>query len=202
VGQIWAGKRWGASFWPRIGQEVIVAFQEGDPDQPIIIGSVYNAEQMPPYLGNGPDSKHPNDNKLSGIKTNSTKGGEGFNEIRFDDTKDKEQVFIHAERNMDVRIGASQRTSMGGDCHSTVGGTSNEDVGKDFYLKAGMKMVIEAGIELTIKSLGGFIKIDSTGITIQGTMVRINSGGAPGIIPEPPAGADDAKSGSKSAPNR
>ncbi|TMQ32333.1 MAG: type VI secretion system tip protein VgrG, partial [Planctomycetota bacterium] len=58
VAQVWAGKRWGASFWPRIGQEVIVAFQEGDPDQPIIVGSVYNADQMPPYLGKGLDSKH------------------------------------------------------------------------------------------------------------------------------------------------
>ena len=64
VGQLWAGKRWGASFWPRIGQEVIVAFLEGNPDAPIIVGSVYNAEQMPPYLGDGLDSKHPKDNKV------------------------------------------------------------------------------------------------------------------------------------------
>src|SRR5467141_2286578 len=53
VGQLWAGRRWGASFWPRVGQEVIVTFLEGDPDQPIIVGSVYNADQMPPYLGDG-----------------------------------------------------------------------------------------------------------------------------------------------------
>jgi len=188
VSQNWAGKRWGAMFIPRIGQEVIVDFLEGDPDQPIITGRVYNADEMPPY-------ELPKEQTKSTLKSNSSKGGGGFNEIRFEDAKGKEQIFIHAERDMDVRIGASQRTSIGGDRHSTVGGTSNEDVGKDFYLKAGMKMVIEAGIELTIKSLGGFIKIDSTGITIQGTMVRINSGGAPGIIPEPPVAADDAKPG-------
>ena len=64
VAQPVAGRRWGASFWPRIGQEVIVDFLEGDPDQPIIVGSVYNADQMPPYLGDGPDSKHKNDNKV------------------------------------------------------------------------------------------------------------------------------------------
>jgi type VI secretion system secreted protein VgrG len=104
VAQVIAGKRWGASFWPRVGQEVIVAFQEGDPDQPIIIGSVYNSDQMPPYLGDGLDSKHPKDNKISGIKTNTTLGGEGFNEWRFDDTKGKEQIFFHAERNMDTRV--------------------------------------------------------------------------------------------------
>src|SRR5262249_13014228 len=99
VAQAWAGRRWGTSFWPRIGQEVIVDFLEGDPDQPIIVGSVYNADQMPPYLGKGPDPKHPNDNKLTGVKSNTTLGGVGFNEFRFDDTKDKQQVFIHAERN-------------------------------------------------------------------------------------------------------
>jgi len=84
VGQIWAGKRWGASFWPRVGQEVIVAFEEGDPDQPVIVGSVYNADQMPPYLGDGPDPRHKKDNKVSGIKSNTTPGGQGYNEIRFD----------------------------------------------------------------------------------------------------------------------
>src|SRR5262249_53687904 len=72
VAQAWAGKRWGASFWPRVGQEVVVSFLEGDPDRPLIVGSVYNAEQMPPYLGNGPDPKHPDDKKLSGIKACST----------------------------------------------------------------------------------------------------------------------------------
>src|SRR5262249_18837660 len=80
VAQPAAGKRWGASFWPRIGQEVVVAFLEGDPEQPLITGSVYNAEQMPPYLGDGPDAKHKNDNKVSGFKTNTTLGGQGFNE--------------------------------------------------------------------------------------------------------------------------
>src|SRR5262249_10466848 len=108
VAQPWAGKRWGAFFWPRIGQEVVVAFLEGDPDQPIIVGSVYNARQMPPYLGDAknpsPDPKHKNDPNLSGIKTNTTLGGQGFNELRFDDTKDKQQVFIHAERDIDTRV--------------------------------------------------------------------------------------------------
>jgi type VI secretion system secreted protein VgrG len=104
VGQLWAGRRWGASFWPRVGQEVIVDFLEGDPDQPIIVGSVYNADQMPPYLGDGPDAKHNKDNKVSGVKSCSTPGGSGYNEMRFDDTKGKEQVFVHAQRNADTRV--------------------------------------------------------------------------------------------------
>jgi type VI secretion system secreted protein VgrG len=79
-------------FIPRIGQEVIVDFLEGDPDQPIITGRVYNAEHMPPY-------ELPAEMTKSTIKTNSSKGSGGFNEIRFEDKKGEEQVFMHAERN-------------------------------------------------------------------------------------------------------
>ena len=75
VAQPLAGRRWGASFWPRIGQEVIVDFLEGDPDRPIIVGSVYNADQMPPYLGDGPDPKHPNDNKAHAASSRTRRSG-------------------------------------------------------------------------------------------------------------------------------
>ena len=101
---------------------MIVDFLEGDPDQPIIVGSVYNADQMPPYLGDGLDPKHKNDNKVSGIKSNTTTGGDGFNELRFDDTKGKEQVFLHAERNMDARVKNESMESVGSNRHLTVGG--------------------------------------------------------------------------------
>ena len=121
VGQLSAGRRWGASFWPRIGQEVIVDFVEGDPDQPIIIGSVYNADQMPPYFGDGPDSKHKKDNKVSGIKSCSTPGGGGYNEMRFDDSKGKEQIFVHAQRNADTRVLNDSMESVIHDRHLTVG---------------------------------------------------------------------------------
>jgi type VI secretion system secreted protein VgrG len=120
VGQVWAGKRWGASFWPRIGQEVIVDFLEGDPDRPLVVGSVYNAEQMPPYQGGGPDGKHASDKLVSGIKT-STHGGNGFNELRFDDNAATAQVFIHGERNMDVRVQNDSMTNVRNDYHLTIG---------------------------------------------------------------------------------
>jgi len=145
VAQVWAGKRWGASFWPRIGQEVIVDFLEGDPDQPIIIGSVYNADQMPPYQGQGPDHKHPSDNKLSGVKSNTTPGGHGFNEWRFDDTKGKEQVFIHGARDMDIRVENDCRERVVDDRHLIVGyekdgqlvGDQREWIHRDKHLKVG-----------------------------------------------------------------
>ena len=81
---------------PRMGQEVIVAFEEGDPDRPIIVGSVYNAEQMPPY-------DLPANMTQSGIKSRSSKGGSpaNFNEIRFEDKKGSELIFVHAEKDQD-----------------------------------------------------------------------------------------------------
>ncbi len=121
VSQPIAGKRWGVSFWPRIGQEVIVAFHEGDPDRPFIQGSLYNAEQMPPYQGDGPDGKHKSDNKVSGFKSNTTTGGSGYNELRFDDTKDKQQIFLHAERNMDVRVKNERMENVINHTHLIVG---------------------------------------------------------------------------------
>jgi type VI secretion system secreted protein VgrG len=286
----------------------LVAFVEGNPDEPVIVGSVYNAEQTPPYLGDGLDSKHKNDPNVSGVKSNTTLGGAGFNEFRFDDTKDKEQIFLHAERNLEFTtkndslvhtynnrhqiIGKEKDGSKTGDqremvyhdkhikvCHDhveqvgnsmqlliggvdsgegnqdivikgtkkesiakddhlhvtgnrnekvdggqslTVGGSQQEkigmkhavDAGQEIHLKAGMTAVIEAGVQLTIKVGGNFIDIGPAGVTIQGTLVMINSGGAAGsgsgssptspqdpaeANPTQPDEADDSKSGQKSA---
>jgi len=93
VASSWAGKQWGAIALPRIGQEVVVGFLEGDPDQPIVIGGVYNAEQMPPY-------SLPENKSQSGLKTRSTKAGapENANELRFEDKRGAEQIVLHAER--------------------------------------------------------------------------------------------------------
>lgn len=97
VSHPWAGKGWGSVSIPRIGQEVIVDFLEGDPDQPIITGRVYNAEQMPPY-------GLPTGGVVSGIKSNSTKGGGGYNEMSMDDTKAKEKITIHAQHDMGTTV--------------------------------------------------------------------------------------------------
>jgi type VI secretion system secreted protein VgrG len=91
VAQGWAGKGWGAMSVPRIGMEVIVSFLEGDPDRPLVTGCVYNSDAMPPYA-------LPAEQTKSTVKSNSSKGGEGFNELRFEDKKGSEEVFMHAER--------------------------------------------------------------------------------------------------------
>ena len=113
VTQNWAGKRWGVFFCPRIGQEVIVDFLEGDPDRPIVTGRVYNAENMPPY-------DLPANQTQSTIKSNSSKGGQGFNEIRFEDKKGEEDIFIHAEKNTDIRVKNDRFENIGNNRHLVI----------------------------------------------------------------------------------
>jgi type VI secretion system secreted protein VgrG len=110
VGSVWAGKNWGGIHIPRIGQEVIVAFEEGDPDRPIIIGSVYNADMMPPYT-------LPDNMTQSGVKSRSTlQGGpDNFNELRFEDKKGSEQVYFHAEKNFDRVVENNDTLKVGSD---------------------------------------------------------------------------------------
>ena len=93
----WAGQQWGAIHLPRIGQEVVVDFLEGDPDRPIIVGSVYNADQMPPYAL--PDNK-----TQSGIKSDSSPRNGGYNQIRFEDLKGKEEILVHAQKDMNTTV--------------------------------------------------------------------------------------------------
>ena len=111
VAENWAGKNWGTVFLPRIGQEVLVDFLEGNPDRPIITGRFYNAEQMPPY-------ELPTNQTVSVVKTRSSKGGgtDDFNELRFEDKKSSEEIYFHAqkdfnrvvENNDDLKVGSSK----------------------------------------------------------------------------------------------
>ena len=115
VSQAWAGKNWGSVQLPRIGQEVIVSFLEGDPDRPIITGRVYNAEQTVPYT-------LPANATQSGVKSRSSKGGSpaNFNEIRMEDKKGSEQLFIHAEKNQDIEVENDETHWVGHDRRKTI----------------------------------------------------------------------------------
>jgi type VI secretion system secreted protein VgrG len=179
----------------------------------MVTGQVYNEDNKPPY-------DLPAKKNISGIKTRSTKGGGGFNELTMDDTKGKEQIFIHAEKQHDQRTKENHLTWVGkhqhhivkgsyfdnvnGDRHQTIGGELNyfvkdtlsidvsqdihQKVGKNYahesgseiHLKAGSNVIIEANTKLTLKVGGNFITIDSSGVTIKGAMVKINSGGFAG----------------------
>ncbi|QEH33324.1 Phage-related baseplate assembly protein [Aquisphaera giovannonii] len=111
----WAGKQWGMVHIPRVGQEVVVAFEEGDPDRPIIVGSVYNADQMPPYA-------LPANMTQSGIKSRSSKGGSGanFNEIRLEDKKGSELLSIHAEKDQSISVENDESHTVGHDRSKTI----------------------------------------------------------------------------------
>jgi type VI secretion system secreted protein VgrG len=115
VSQPWAGKQWGFIAIPRIGQEVIVDFLEGDPDRPIITGRVYNADQMPPYT-------LPDNETQTGIKTRSSKGGgsANYNELRFEDKMGSEEFFAHAEKNLTTEVENDEKRTVGNDRSTTI----------------------------------------------------------------------------------
>lgn len=126
VAQLWAGSNFGAIHVPRIGQEVIVDFLEGDPDRPIVTGRVYNADNMPPY-------ELPANRTQSGIKSRSSKGGaaSNFNEIRFEDKIGSEELFIHAEKTQTTKVKGSQSISVDGSRSVSVGGDQSTTVTKN-----------------------------------------------------------------------
>jgi type VI secretion system secreted protein VgrG len=127
---------------PRIGQEVVVDFLEGDPDQPIIVGSVYNVDMMPPY-------KLPDNKTQSGVKSRSSLGGgpANFNEIRFEDKKGQEEIHVQAERNLTTTVEGSESRSVGGDRSTTIGNDDTTTV-----KKGNRTVTIEKGNDkLTIK---------------------------------------------------
>ena len=197
VAQNSAGKQWGSIFLPRIGHEVVVAFEEGDPDRPIIVGSVYNANEIPPYKL--PDEK----NKTVLFKSNSTKGGGGFNEIRIDDTKGKEQIFIHGERDRDIRIKHDQIEYIGnethlivvkdqlekvsgdkhqevvGDLNEKIGGTVSLKVDQDQLEKVNRRYALDVGQEIHLKAGMSVVIEAGTMITLKvgGNFVTINAAG-------------------------
>jgi type VI secretion system secreted protein VgrG len=202
----WAGKQWGAIHIPRVGQEVIIDFEEGNVDYPIVIGSVYNSEMMPPYT-------LPENKTQSGIKSRSSTGGsaENFNEIRFEDKKGSEEVFVHAEKDLKTEVENDETRTVDHDRTTTVKNNETKTVkeGNELttiekgnrtiqvkqgnqsttldlgnmstQLKAGNmttkidvgKSVEEAMQSIELKVGPSSIKLDPTGVTIKGMMIKI-----------------------------
>jgi type VI secretion system secreted protein VgrG len=175
VSQVWAGEGWGAMFVPRVKQEVLVDFLEGDPDRPIVVGRVYHGTNVPPYA-------LPANKTRSAIKSSSTPGGEGFNELRFEDKKGTEEVFLHAQkdltidtlndknqtvghdetlsvtRNRSLEVGSDQRVSVGQDEKYAVGRDRERSVGRDESESIGHDRTIEVGHDHT-ESIGANVVI-------------------------------------------
>lgn len=144
VSHPWAGKNWGMIAIPRIGQEVIVDFLEGDPDQPIITGRVYNAEQMPPY-------ELPANMTQTGILTRSSKGGSAANanELRFEDKKGSEQIYLHAEKNQDIEVENDETHWVGHDRKKTIDNDETTLVKHDRTETVGNNETITIGVNRT-----------------------------------------------------
>jgi len=166
VSQGMAGGAYGHMFLPRVGQEVVIDFLEGDPDKPLIVGRVFNADHMPPY-------KLPDEKTKSVIKTHSSKGGGGCNEIRFEDLKDSEQLFIQAERQMDTRVKASHNHTVGGSYHLHIGGDESGEyrvyveTNKHTHVKAESRTHIEADESVEVDGKAS-IKVTGTRSTDVG----------------------------------
>ena len=165
VAQMWAGRQYGAFFLPRVGMEVIVQFLEGDPDRPLVTGCLYNGDNPPPY-------ELPAEATKSTIKTNSSKGGGGFNELRFEDKKGEEQLFINAQKDMDLRVGNDRRDwteknhnlvvkgeradETGGNHNAFVKGNHVAESGGDHHLTVGGLQAIKIAGSQSLK-VGGDI---------------------------------------------
>ncbi len=213
VSSSWAGDRYGGIAIPRVGMEVLVTFLEGDPDQPLVTGCLYHKEHQVPY-------DLPANKTRTVFKTLSSPGGGGYNELRIEDRKGAEQIYIHAQRDWDENIEHDQKIRVGHERHDTVDANSYSEfraeehrtthadrktevrandhltvgnsqhlkigsgqfveAGQEIHLSSGLKVVLEAGSELTFKAGGSFIKLDASGITMVGPVIRMNSGGSPG----------------------
>ncbi len=146
VAQIWAGKNRGALFVPRVDDEVLIAFEEGDPDRPIVVGSVYNKTNTVPMPLPGKKTK-------SGILTLSSTGGGGYNMLLFDDTKGAENVKLRTQKdlkfkalnNQEINIGNNRTDKVGNNIDQTVGNNHTINVSAKYSLTAGTQIVLTVG---------------------------------------------------------
>ncbi len=145
VSQPWGGQGWGAMWIPRMGQEVVVSFVEGDPDRPLITGRVYNADQTVPYT-------LPDHQTVSTFMSRSSKGGGSgnYNEIRFEDKQGSEQIFINAERDMDHRVEVDSREFVGANRFLNVGANQTENIGADKHLTVAANHVEAIGKNMSL----------------------------------------------------
>ncbi|KES22948.1 type VI secretion system tip protein TssI/VgrG [Pseudomonas sp. AAC] len=196
VASSWAGKQYGAIAIPRIGMEVLVTFLEGDPDQPLISGCLYHAEHLPAY-------ELPANKTRSLFKTLSSPGGGGYNELRIEDRKGQEQIYLHAQRDWDENIEHDQKIRVGHERHDTVEANAYSEfkaeehrtthgdrkvevraddhltVGNDQHLKLGSGQFIEAGNEIHYYA-GEKVTIDAgQELTLKagGSFVKLDPGG-------------------------
>ncbi len=163
VSQPSAGGGWGGMFLPRVGQEVVVEFLEGDPDRPLITGCVYNGTNPPPY-------PLPDEKTISTIRSSSSPGGGGANELRFEDKKDNEQIMIQAQKDFDLFVKNDRRESIGRDRHLAVKRDKIGQIERDLHQQVGRDEIQEVTRDRSRKVAGKeMIEIEGTrSLTVKG----------------------------------
>lgn len=182
VAQVWSGKAWGGIFIPRIEQEVVVVFLEGNPDRPLVVGTVYNGDNTVPY-------DLPAEKTKGGIKSDSTKGHGGYNEWVFEDKKGSELIRGHAQKDLEFKVLNNEKWDIDVDSDTKVGQNITVDAGQTITVTAGMKIELKVGenqvvIDQTGVTIKGVMKVDVSAMmtkveasainTIQGSLVKIN----------------------------
>jgi hypothetical protein len=169
--QPWAGAAWGSQFILRVGMEVVVTFVGGDIDRPMVLGAVPNAQNPMPYLLPGQKTR-------SGIKTRTSPGGGGSNELRFEDAAGQEQVFLHAQKDLDAVVENNHTRTVRGDEAMSVARTSKVEIGGDQEVSIGGNEVVTINKNLVLHVVGRqIIHVDGQGAA---------DGGGPGATPPGP----------------
>ena len=143
VSQNWAGGKYGSIFLPRIAHEVVVDFLEGNPDDPIIVGRVYNGDEQTPYT-------LPDEKTKSTVRTANSKGQDGAHEIRFEDKKGEEQIFIHSEKDLHMRVKNTRTVNIQADSHETIGGEHRLNIKKNCSRKIEKQEAIDVAEDRSI----------------------------------------------------
>lgn len=192
VMQPWGGAGWGVQFIPRVGMEVVVGFEGGDPDKPMVLGTLYNGTHPTPF-------PLPHDKTRSGWRTSSSPGGDGHNELSFEDRKGGEQIYLHAQRDLEedilndhqTRVARDRRSVIGGNksddtagsCSYRVAGDKSEIVGESYSLSIGdsRKLAIHGSDQERVSHSRTTQVVDRYGLQVGGMSVMVGTSESPSI---------------------
>jgi type VI secretion system secreted protein VgrG len=188
VAQVWSGKKWGSQFIPRIGMEVVVEFLEGDPDRPLVVGTVYNRDYKHPY-------DLPANKTQSGIRSDSSKAGKGYNQLMFEDASGSEEIQLHAQKDYKVTVldtevrdigerftgktagGAARTTKVlrGDDELEIVAGSQTVKISMKQNTSVGISQATTVGCNITITCGASVITMTPASIQMQSPVISINA---------------------------
>lgn len=174
VAEVWASKKWGGQFIPRVGMEVVVEFIEGDPDRPLVTGAVYNGDNKHPY-------ELPANKTQSGVKSDSSKGGGGYNQVMFEDKKNSEEIDLHAQKHYKLKILDTETREIGERFTSQIAGPNSRKTtllrgDDDLKIATGNQNVTIAMNQTSTIGMNRTTTITTSDTTTVGTTITITAG--------------------------